>query len=230
MILYEQVILDGQYQLKNLLRTNRHANVYQVWSIPRNSPVEELEARVYIDEDIPDKLRHYRLRSIKRLSSRTVLEVRNYGLIIVLYKVDSKSVEGSKNGMHSEPTPRNDERVEKMQNAKTKQKSDHQRETARLRQLERRRLNRQKKQDRKTESSLGDSKGLAQGVQEREYKEETLHSQAHLAYSHGIEVYQQPPLIHRVNIEKYNPSQPLNFENDDDMESSWRLSFVKFCF
>lgn len=77
-----EVILNGQYKLEKLLRKDHHADVYSVWSIPRNSSVEGLEARAYVVEDIPDKLRQYRLRSIKRLSSRTVLEVRKNGLVV----------------------------------------------------------------------------------------------------------------------------------------------------
>lgn len=214
-----EVILGGKYKLEKLLREDHHADVYSVWSIPRNSSVEGLEARVYVVESIPDKLRHYRLRSIKRLSSRTVLELRENGLVVVLYKVESASAEDSNIGIPSEPTSRNDKQVDKTQNTKTQQKSAHQRETARLRQLERRKLNRQKEQQKKIESNRSDCESVVEGVQEEKDEEETLYVLLHLAYNDRPELRQQLPPASRSVLEKYLQSQPLKFEDDDEMDA-----------
>ena len=227
---YGDVILDSQYKLEKLLEKGHHADVYSVLSIPRNSSVEGLEARVYVVEDIPDKLRQYRLRSIKRLSSRTVLEVQKNGLVVVLYKVDSASVEGSKNRMHSEPTPQNDERGERTQKAKTQLKSDHQRETTRLRQLERRKLNRQKEQQKKTESNRSDSEGVFEVIQGEKDEEETLYVLLHLAYNHRPELRQQLPPASRVVLEKYLQSQPLKFEDDNEMDAFMAIKLREVLF
>jgi hypothetical protein len=225
-----EVMHDGQYKLEKLLRKDHHADVYSVWSIPRDSSVEGLEARVYVVEDIPDKLRQYRLRSIKRLSSRSVLEVRKNRLVIVLYKVEGGSVEGPANGMVSEPTPRKDERGERTQDAKTQQKSDRQRETARLRQLERRKCRRQKEQQNKTESNRSDSERVVEGVQEENDEEETLYVLLHLAYNHRPELRQQLPPASRVALEKYLQSQPLKFEDDDEMDAFMAIKLREVLF
>jgi hypothetical protein len=78
------LILDGKFKLEKLLRHDRHASVYSVSAIPPQTI--SLEARAYSLEALPQKLRQYRLRNMKRLASRTVLETRWQGLVLIIYK------------------------------------------------------------------------------------------------------------------------------------------------
>ena len=149
------LVLDGQYQFAWLLRRDNHADVYSIVCIP--SPSEYLEARVYDLGGLPPKLRQYRLRSIKRLSSRTVFETRWEGKTIIVYKTGSKITQKEEAGENKEvlPTELPSSKVTGLglENTETKpiNKTSHHRESARIRQLERRQSNRRSK--RKTKVS-----------------------------------------------------------------------------
>jgi hypothetical protein len=99
------VIFDGEFKLEKFLRHDGHADVHSV--IANASQTTSLEARVYSLEGLPRKARQYRMRSIQRLTSRTVLETRWQGMVVVVYKAGGGgSVEDSEkaclwNGYHS---------------------------------------------------------------------------------------------------------------------------------
>jgi hypothetical protein len=140
------VILDGKFKLEKLLRHDGHASVYSVSAIPPQTT--SLEARAYSLEALPQKLRQYRLRNIKRLTSRTVLETRWQGMVLVVYKAGGcEGAESLGNSVMVETLPHESKPTPVLVNKKLHQKSGHQREKARIRQFERRRSNRQKERD-----------------------------------------------------------------------------------
>ncbi len=137
------LILDGKFKLEKLLRQDGHANVYSASAIPPQTT--SFEARAYSLEALPKKLRQYRLRNIKRLASRTVLETRWQGIVLIVYKAGG--CEGNKdlgNSALEETLPRETKPTPAPVHKKPHQKSGRQREKARIRQFERRKSSRQK--------------------------------------------------------------------------------------
>src|SRR5277367_5671638 len=136
------VVLNGHFKVEKFLRHENHADVYSICSI--DSQTTCLEARAYPLEGISRKVRQYRLRNIKRLSSRTVLETQWQGMVIVVYKAGGSKPEDLENSMHTELLPPDGKSDLVMVNTKIQQKTDHQREMARIRQFERRKSNRRR--------------------------------------------------------------------------------------
>jgi hypothetical protein len=130
-----------EYKLGELLLEGNHANVYSVMSAA-DIPLANLEARVYELEGISEKLRKYRLRSIKRLLGRTILETRRDGVVVVVYERETTDASGIKLQDEILLEERPEETIEGT--TSEKKKNGRQREAARLRQYERRKLKRQK--------------------------------------------------------------------------------------
>ena len=183
------VILNGQFKLEKLLRHDGHADVY---SISATDPQDTcLEARVYSLEGLPRKVRQYRLRNIKRLSSRTVLETRWQEMVIVVYTAGEGdgSVEDARNDLLEESSPHDGKPAPVVVTKEIQQKTDHQREADRIRQLERRRSNRRKGRELKGVGSLEDEaiQGEKAAIRETE-NEEPIHTLFHMHYAQSDHV------------------------------------------
>lgn len=114
-----------------------------------DGPVEGLEARVYVVEGISDKLLRYRMRSIKRLASRTVFEFRRYRWdrwLVVLYRADNTNGKESRQSTPTTAIAQEDAPNEEVQLHKPCEKTDILREKDRIRQSKRRRKQRKDKQ------------------------------------------------------------------------------------
>lgn len=168
-----ELILDGKFKLEKLLRHDGHASVYSVCAIPPETT--SLEARAYSLEALPQKLRQYRLRNMKRLASRTVLETRWQGLVLIIYKAGG--CEGNKDLVNSvlvETLPHERKPTPAPVNKNPRQKSGRQREKARIRQFERRKSIRQKERQLKGGECLADtSKNEVDVTKEADQKEPT---------------------------------------------------------
>jgi hypothetical protein len=178
------LILDGKFKLEKFLRHDGHASVYSVSAIPPETT--SLEARAYSLEALPQKLRQYRLRNMKRLASRTVLETRWQGLVLIIYKAGG--CEGNKdlgNSVLVETLPREKKPTPVPVNKKPHQKSGRQREKARIRQFERRKSTRQKERHLKGGECPADtSKNEVDVTKEANQKEPT------------------PPLLHHTESDQ----------------------------
>jgi hypothetical protein len=167
------LILDGKFKLEKLLRHDGHASVYSVSAIPPETT--SLEARAYSLEALPQKQRQYRLRNMKRLASRTVLETRWQGLVLIIYKAGG--CEGNKdlgNSVLVETLPHERKPTPAPVNKNPRQKSGRQREKARIRQFERRKSIRQKERHLKGGECPADtSKNEVDVTKEEEQKEPT---------------------------------------------------------
>lgn len=160
------ILVSHRFRNEKFLRHDNHADVYAVYRPPSQS--EEFEARVYQVEGVSPKLRRHRLRNIKRLSNRTVLEDGWEGKIVVVYKVNSETCEDQEDSGYKESLPVQTQHREESnltsKTIQTKQKTnlnDRQRETARVRQLERRQTKRRIKwQNKGSKAPEGDSPKL----------------------------------------------------------------------
>jgi hypothetical protein len=226
----EEIIPGGQYKLEHMLREENHATVYSISSImASDASPDELEARTYVIEGIPDELRKYRLRNIKRLSSRTVLKVPWNGLIVVVYKVASMKIESYKDGMLVKIGSEVERQSDKRQQTKARGKSDLQREKDRLRQSERRK-NRRKQERLKAGCDENRSEAVEQVFQETTDEEEVLYLLLHLAYNRRPELRQQLPLPSRIQLENYLQKQPLQFEDASEMENFMEVKLREVVF
>jgi len=143
--------LNGQFKIDNLLRHDSHADVYSVKSVSSDTACHE--ARAYCLEDIPKKLRQYRLRNIKRLSSRIVLETQLHGRVVVVYRIGGTNNRDAKNAIIQQPSALDIKPCRDSKDVKVQQ-TPHQRETKRLRQLERRKSKRRKEPQSKANENV----------------------------------------------------------------------------
>jgi hypothetical protein len=226
------IVLNGQFKVEKFLRHDNHADVYSIRSTA--SQMTCLEARAYPLEGISRKVRQYRLRNIKRLSSRTVLETRWQGMVVMVYKAGGGRPEDSENSMHTESLALDGKSDLVLVNTKIQQKTDRRREMARIRQLERRKSNRRKERELKAaENPEGNSmKGdkAAIGAQRETDDEEALYILLHLAYSDRPQLRQQLPTASRIVLEKYLRNHDLKFEDDDEMEVFMKIKHHEVLF
>ncbi|KAI9739858.1 MAG: hypothetical protein M1818_004914 [Claussenomyces sp. TS43310] len=158
----EGVAVSEEYKLVELLLEENHADVYSVMSAVDDTHLANLAARAYELKGIPEKLRKYRLRSIKRLMSRTILEARHKGVVVVVYergRTDSLGIRPQDEMSFSKEEPE-----ETIEGTTLEKKNDRQSEAARLRQLERRKLKRQKAQQTNGTADLSGGSPSAEGI------------------------------------------------------------------
>jgi hypothetical protein len=193
------VLNGGQFKLEKWLRHDGHAHVYSISATDSQDTC--LEARVYPLEGVSRKVRQYRLRNIKRLSSRTVLESRRQEMVIVVYKAGegNGSVKDSRNDLLEELSPHDGKPAPVVVTKKIQQKTDHQREADRIRQLERRRSNRRKERELKAVESLQDEtiQGGNAAIRETE-DEEPICTLFHMHHAQSDQ-----PQLHEQPKEKY---------------------------
>lgn len=223
-ISFAGAILDGKFKLEKLLRHDGHADVYSVRAIPPQTT--SLEARAYSLEALPQKLRQYRLRNIKRLSSRTVLETRWQGMTVIIYKAGGcGGIEGSGNNVLVESLPLDRKSTPVVVNKKLQQKSGRQREKARVRQLERRKSSRQKERHSKAvESPAGTSINDVKVTMKEAEQDEPTHLLLHHTQSDQPPSRRQLAARCRTALENIF-KQDLKFENDDEREDLLEIMY-----
>lgn len=223
------VLSSGPYQLRKILRRDNHYNVYSICSLS-NVDTVGMEARTYRLDEIPNKLRKYRLKSMQRLSSRRKLEERQRGVVIVVYMVvDNMTTKGSKKNTTVQKLQHKEDDI---QITKPKAKSDRQREAARLRQLERRQKNRRKEKE-SGEEKEGEGEETDEDREENDEptdEEERLYVLLHLAYSNNPELVQQLPRVSRDALDKYHQTKLLRFENDEEIEAFMTIKLEEVLF
>jgi len=220
------LLLDRQYRVTRFLRRDNHADVYSILCLPSAS--ECFEARVYELDGLSPKVRQYRLRNIKRLSHRTVLETRWEGRTVVVYKSGSKPIQDWEVGEANEasPTeiPTSEGTVLAVENTRIKRKiNSHQQESARIRQLERRQTKRRDR--RRVEASSNSTEGTSK-LSEAEAdgpletaEEEALYVLLYIAHSDRLQLRDQLPAATRLVLERYLEKKDLNFPNDNELEA-----------
>ncbi|KAF4468513.1 hypothetical protein FALBO_4598 [Fusarium albosuccineum] len=132
-------------KIGRLIRRENHSDVYSVHSTTEDIMWTFLEARAFILDGIPAKLKRHRKRCIKRLEGRAILECWCRRAFLVVYLTDPRlknqiddESEGDANGAGEE----ND--VVEPSEQDRPQKTPFGREAARIRQLERRRARRRR--------------------------------------------------------------------------------------
>ncbi|KAN0090219.1 hypothetical protein V8E51_018798 [Hyaloscypha variabilis] len=222
------VFLDRRFRVTGFLRRDNHADVYSVLCLP--SPSERFEARAYDLSGLSPKLRQYRLRSIKRLSNRTVLETRWGGRTIIVYKTGTETIQDKEASERKEPlsaeSPASDEAPLVVKNTENERKfkvSSHQKETARIRQLERRQSKRQSKREMKTlGTSEGDSSNAPKTASTTPWpedeEEDDFYALLYVAFHDPHQVHQKlkPELFAQLRHYLWKPA--FDFEDYDEMQ------------
>ncbi|PMD34658.1 hypothetical protein L207DRAFT_638184 [Hyaloscypha variabilis F] len=233
------VFLDRRFRVTGFLRRDNHAEVYSILCVP--SPSECFEARAYDLGGLSPKLRQYRLRSIKRLSKRTVLEALWGGRTVIVYKAGTEMIQGKETSEHKEPLPselpprdglpRFVENTEVKRQIKT---TDRQQEMARIRQLERRQSKRRSKRQMDPSRNLREetAKGYKTEVDSpRETaEEEALYVLLYIAHSDELHLRDQLPAATRLSLERYLQKSDLNFEDDNEMEAFMKTKHHELLF
>lgn len=150
---YEFTIVNDQFSIGEFLRADNHAYVYFVYTNGQGSVNLKLEARVYCLGGLTPKMRRYRLRNMKRYSSRTLFQGSHGsgGDLVIVYATDSADTEAEDSGRDHEfvgsTSLQVDKAIDVVAGDGEQQRNIHSREKARIRQLERRRLNRRKRKE-----------------------------------------------------------------------------------
>jgi hypothetical protein len=226
----EGVAVSEEYKLGELLLEGNHANVYSVMSAVDDTHLANLEARAYKLEGIPKKLRKYRLKSIKRLLSRTILEARRDSVTLVVYERERTNSSGI--------TPQDEISLSKEKLQETikgtilEKKNDRQREAARLRQHETRKLKRQKARQMNGTTDPSGGSPSAEGIQAETDDDEVLYVLLHIAYNKRPELRQHTvlPPASRIVLENYLETQPLKFETALEMEEFAKVKLREVMF
>ncbi|KUI52920.1 hypothetical protein VP1G_00441 [Cytospora mali] len=131
-----------------------HADIYSVFDEENDRLAEDIEARVYILDSAHPKIRKHRLRCIKRMKTRTILEQKVSNGVVVVIKTSPMSggnIPDRRDSADTEPGGLDVPPVPHTKEARSlkKQKTPFQREAARFGQRERRkerRLDRKRRQ------------------------------------------------------------------------------------
>ncbi|KAH7207198.1 hypothetical protein DER44DRAFT_364854 [Fusarium oxysporum] len=84
---------DPEYSLMigDLIRRERHADVYSVYWYADACRDEASEARAFVLDGVPRKLKWHRKRCIQRLSPRTWCEASCRGAKVIIYKINNNT-------------------------------------------------------------------------------------------------------------------------------------------
>ena len=144
----EGEVLGDKFRIGELLQSENHADVYSVTAIHPDEEAGTYEARVYDLQVDLKKLQQYRLRNLKRLSSRKVHEEMWEGKQVVVYSTDTRTTQepgsSSRNDIKGDierikTTLESRETPEMSGNSAALPKHDPKREAARLKQRDKRR-------------------------------------------------------------------------------------------
>ncbi|PVH69084.1 hypothetical protein DL98DRAFT_598963 [Cadophora sp. DSE1049] len=213
------VVFGGRFKVGEFLRHENHADVYSVTAILPDQQEDAYEARVYDLQVDLKKLRYYRLRNLKRLSLRKVHEENWDGKQFVVYTTNTKTGHDSettkqrkREGDNLRDANRSEIREirEKTRKSAAQSNSDHKREVARLKQLEKRRVNR-------TKGRSEVASGTSMATQKETDDEDAMPVLLYLAYNDRPELLQELPDGARTTVEKYLRHKDLVFENDEEM-------------
>ncbi|KAJ4256824.1 hypothetical protein NW762_008920 [Fusarium torreyae] len=75
-------------KIGQLIRRERHADVYSVLDPENDSAYSGHEARAFVLDGIPRKLKRYRKRCVKRFHGRSLLEAPFRGAMVIVYATD----------------------------------------------------------------------------------------------------------------------------------------------
>ncbi|KAG4437602.1 hypothetical protein IFR05_006906 [Cadophora sp. M221] len=224
------VVIGGRFEIGSLLRHENHADVYSILSLVAEESIHE--ARIYDLEVDSKKLRQYRLRNLKRLSGRKILEIQWQGLLVVVYTKDIQPREDL-DLMEGQPvpalsTPESFEEVEiRERQPKPRQKTEHRREVVRANQLEKRRASRHKARLADAANSvMADSRGknsTAVASEQEVDDQDAMIVLLHLAYNDRPELLQELPPGSRTIVERYLQHKSLEFDNDEEMETFMKV-------
>ncbi|RDL36206.1 uncharacterized protein BP5553_06818 [Venustampulla echinocandica] len=201
------IVLDGQFKVEKLLRHDNHAVVYSATSFA--SPTISFEARAYVLEGIPQKLRQYRLRNMKRLSSRVVLETRWQGMAVIMYRTNAEGGEDPGDNNLTESLPLRGQPDLVIGGTKAQQKTD-----TRHRQLERRRSGRRKHRYLKAAETTSTTSDTEVEGDEEEF----FNDLSSWAYTNWLDLRWQRPLTSRTIVETCLEKQD-KFEGVDQLEA-----------
>lgn len=218
-------VLEGDIILQAILRRANHADIYAV----EGPGTAGLVARVYDLRNIPNKARQYRRRNLKRSLGPKVKQIHWQGYIVLL----CPHIDNNKAATSTRPpvmaTQTNTTTVEK---SKGREKSLIQRESARIRQLEKRRAQRHKKSQALAGPSLHKSPSptFLSGFDD----EKTFYTMAllWLGSTADHETRADLPLASKQALEEYFQSDSVKLEFDDiqQMESFLRSKRREFQF
>ncbi|KAL5594997.1 hypothetical protein FOVSG1_008686 [Fusarium oxysporum f. sp. vasinfectum] len=136
----------------DLIRRERHADVYSVYDPETGAKESRAEARAFVIDRVSGKLKKYRKRCTYRLGARTYFSAPCRGARVIIYTTNSLDVATAKegtpglsefsqrlpSGSNDSSTPSEGQQDERDQT----QNTDYKRESRRTRQLERRRAKR----------------------------------------------------------------------------------------
>jgi hypothetical protein len=154
------------------------------------------------------------------------LETRWQGMLVAVYKAKGGSIEepGESSMMKSllldkKPAP-------VVVAKKTQRQTRHQREKARIRQLERRKSNRQKKRQPKAVEGPKDTfvKNDKATIREAD-NDEPIHSPLHHSQSDQPQSHEQLAARCRIVLENFISKQDLKFKNDNEVEEVLRIMY-----
>lgn len=139
--------LAGRFKVKQMLKRENHADVYLVndMEIASTGEIAGLEARAFNLMGLSQRHLKYRMRAIKRLSSRCISKTKWNNLDVIIYKSGDVSVSPDNTAMEA-ATPSRDGDVSTINIVKKPlAKTGYKRESERLRQRDRRQAKRQSK-------------------------------------------------------------------------------------
>lgn len=149
MLCLQNIELNDHWRIGELIPRDKekHATVYIVLDIETGLPTENLEAHVFVLDHKQPKLRKHRLRCINRMKHRTKLEFRVEDLvIIVISTLQATDCGASEKDGPERSLPAGDGSPETEDGSKSNQnlegKTPYKRESARIRQRERRKAKR----------------------------------------------------------------------------------------
>lgn len=201
--------LAGRFKVKQFLKRDNHADVYLVndMEIASASEMVGLEARAFNLMGLSQRHLKYRMRAMKRLSSRCITKTKWNNLDVMIYKSGDISVSPDNTAMETAAPSRDGDvsiiNVVKKPPAKT----EYKRESERLRQRDRRQAKRQSKKI----TTETDSYGTAAGNEnlddclemELDDKTWTMLTLLHIAHSTRPELRELLPESSQLVVDNY---------------------------
>lgn len=208
--------LAGRFKVKQVLKRENHADVYLVDDMEMESTGEVvgLEARAFNLTGLSQRHLKYRMRAMKRLSSRCISKTKWNNLDVIIYKSGDVNVSFDNTAMEAvAPSCDGDLSIIDIVK-KPPAKTGHKRESERLRQRDRRQARRQSKKmttetesyDTETESydTVAEIENLDDGSEmELDDKTWTMLTLLHIAHSTRSELRELLPESSQLLVDNY---------------------------
>jgi hypothetical protein len=141
------LILGTQFRVEGLINREKHADVYKIVTLTGYNDVDQVEARAIDLRNLPPALCRHRKRCLKRLKQRSIMQTEIQGLQVIVYQTGGlprakQNAEKSSGSSLSGLSDAGDKNANS-QLKDGKIKSAYERESARLRQRDRRIAKRQ---------------------------------------------------------------------------------------